>query len=62
MYLKEKNLCIAYHRAREAVAASIILVFYERSGSNLADLLTQILPSTDRRKIMSYIYGRVPPT
>ena len=60
--LKKKNLSIAYHKAREAVAADIILIFFERSGSNLADLLTKILPAPDRKKIMSYICGKVPPT
>ena len=59
--LKKKNLSIAYHKAREAVAANVILVFYERSGSNLADLLTKILPPPLRRKIMSYICGKVAP-
>ena len=42
--LKNKNLFITYHKVREAEAANVILVFYERSGSNLADLLTKILP------------------
>ena len=60
--LKKKNLSIAYHKAREAVAADVILVFYERSGSNLADLLTKILSAPDRKRIMSYICGKVPPT
>ena len=62
MYFEKENLSIAYHKAREAVAAAIILVFYERSGSNLADLLTKILSAPDRRKLMSYICGKVPPT
>ena len=60
--LKKKNQSIAYHKTREAVAADIILIFHERSGSNLADLLTKILSAPDRKKIMSYIYGKVPPT
>ena len=40
--LKKKNLSIAYHKSREAVACGIMLVFYERSGSNLSDLFTKV--------------------
>ena len=57
-----KNLSIAYHRAHKAVSVDTILVFYERSGSNLANLLTKILPSTDRRKICLIYVEKVPPT
>ena len=60
--LAKKNISIAYHKAQEVVSADTILVFYERSGSNLADLLTKILSATDGKKIMSYICGKVPPT
>ena len=62
MYPKKENILITYHKAREAVAADMILIFYERSGLNLADLLTKILSAPDRKKIMSYICGKVPPT
>ena len=60
--LKKKHLSIAYHKTRETVAAGIILVFYEKSGSNHADLFTKVLPAITRNKLMSYICGKVPPT
>merc|ERR1712127_794245 len=41
--LKKKYNSIAYHRIREAVAAGTILIYYEASESNLADLLTKVL-------------------
>ena len=41
--LKEKDLSIAYYKAREAVACGAILVFFKRSGSNLSDCLTKVL-------------------
>ena len=56
--LKKKNLSITYHKSREAVACGIMLVFYERSGSNLSDLFTKVLASLDHRRIMSYICGK----
>ena len=56
--LKKKNLSIAYHKSREVVACGIMLVFYERSGSNLSDLFTKVLASLDRKRIMSYICGK----
>ena len=46
--LKKKHVSIAFHRAREAVAASKILIYYEASGSNLADLLTKVVPKSKR--------------
>ena len=41
--LKKKHCSVAYHRVREAVAAGKQLIFYERSGTNLADLLKKLL-------------------
>ena len=40
--LKKKSNSIAYHFVRESVAARIICVAYEESGSNKADILTKI--------------------
>ena len=47
--LKKKHCSIAYHRIREAVAAGTILIYFERSESNLADLLTK--PLTARKRL-----------
>ena len=41
--LKKKHCSIAYHRVREAIAANKILVYFEKTGTNLADLLTKPL-------------------
>jgi hypothetical protein len=42
--LKKKHNAIAYHRVREAVAAGTIRIAYEPSETNLADILTKLLP------------------
>ena len=43
--LKQKHNSIAYHRIREAIAASILRFAHIPSDQNLADLLTKPLPS-----------------
>ena len=42
--LKKKHCSIAYHRTREAIAAHILRVAWEDGQTNLADLLTKLLP------------------
>ena len=46
--LKKKHCSIAYHRVREAVAAGKLLIYYERTGSNIADLFTKVLTANKR--------------
>ena len=46
--LKKKHNAIAYHRAREAVAAGMIRVTKEDGKTNLADVLTKPLPQITR--------------
>ena len=46
--LKKKHNAIAYHRAREAVAAGTIRVTKEDGKTNLADVLTKPLPQITR--------------
>lgn len=46
--LKKKHCSIAYHRIREAVAADKILIYFENSSSNIADLFTKSLPYDKR--------------
>jgi len=53
--LKKKHVSIAFHRIREAVAAGKILINYEASGSNLADLLTKPLPNSKRMPLVQAI-------
>lgn len=50
--LKKKHCSIAYHKTREAIAAGIMLVYYENSSSNLADLLTKLLPANKRTPLV----------
>jgi hypothetical protein len=40
--LKKKSNAIPYHFVREAVAANVILISYETSETNLADILTKV--------------------
>jgi hypothetical protein len=46
--LKKKHNSIAYHRAREAVAAGTIRVTKEDSKTNLADVLTKLVPQATK--------------
>ena len=46
--LKKKHNSIAYHRAREAVAAETIQVAKEDGSTNLADVLTKLLPQATK--------------
>jgi hypothetical protein len=47
--LKKKHQSIAYHIARQSVAANIIIVYKEDGETNLADILTKGTLSRDRR-------------
>ena len=49
--LKKKHCSIAYHRCREAVAAGKLLIYYERSETNLADILTKSLSKSKREPL-----------
>jgi hypothetical protein len=53
--LKKKHNAIAYHRVREAQAADIIRVAWEPTDSNLADLLTKVLPGPKLRTLIAQI-------
>lgn len=46
--LKKKHNLIAYHRTREAVAAETIRVAKEDGTTNLADVLTKLLPQATK--------------
>lgn len=49
--LKKKHNAIAYHRAREAVAAGTIRIAKEDGETNLSDLLTKCLPGPRLRTL-----------
>ena len=55
--LTKRHCSIAYHKVRESVAAGIIQVYYERSETNLADLLTKCIPRERRRMLVGCIFG-----
>jgi hypothetical protein len=46
--LKKKHNSIAYHHIREAVAAGTIQVTKEDEKTNLADVLTKLLPQATK--------------
>ena len=47
--LKKKHNSIAYHQAHEAVAAGTIRVSKEDGKTNLADVLTKLLPQATKK-------------
>ena len=42
--LPKKYNSIAFHRIRECVVFKMILIYHEKGDSNLADILTKVLP------------------
>ena len=48
--LKKRHISISFHQAREAVAAGIMLVFYEGTKTNHADLFTKVLNNMCRKR------------
>ena len=56
--LKKKHCSIAYHKIRESVASKKVIIFHESTNSNLADLLTKVLPFDKRNKIIRSILHR----
>ena len=56
--LYRKYFSISYHQAREAVAAGVMLVFYERSFTNHSDLFTKSLTKAKHRELMGLICGK----
>jgi hypothetical protein len=53
--LKKKSNTIAYHFVWEAVAANIVRIAYEPTGSNKSDILTKFLPGPATRQAISTI-------
>jgi len=49
--LKKKSNSICYHYVRERAAAGVIVVSYEPTESNLADMLTKIQPGPVRQRL-----------
>jgi hypothetical protein len=53
--LKKRHNAIAYLRAREAQAAGIIKVAWENGETNIADLLTKLMPGPQLKKLVGYV-------
>ena len=53
--LKKRHNAIAYHRAREAQAAGIIRVAWENGETNIADLLTKLMPGPRLKELIGYV-------
>jgi hypothetical protein len=51
--LKKKSNAIAYHFVQEAVAAGIVKIAYEPTGSNKAYILTKLLRGPPMRQLIS---------
>ena len=49
---KKKHCSVAYHKVREGVASGKVLMYYEKSESNLADLLTKPLTVVKRQPLI----------
>ena len=53
--LKKRHNAIAYHRAREAQAAGLIRVAWENGETNIADLLTKLMPGPRLKELVGYV-------
>jgi hypothetical protein len=53
--LKKHHNAITYHRAREAQAANIICVAWESGDTQIADLLTKLMPGPRLKDLIGYL-------
>jgi hypothetical protein len=53
--LKKRHNAIAYHHAREAQAAGFIRVAWENGETNIADLLTKLMPGPRLKDLIGYV-------
>jgi hypothetical protein len=54
--LKKKHQAVAWHRCREAVAMGIVLVAYDATIWNLADIGTKPLNGQDFYRLLMEVY------
>ena len=57
--LNKKHNAICFHAVREAVAAKWLMVGWEPTGSNIADIFTKVLNDETRAKLLSSIFIRL---
>ena len=53
--LKKKHAAINFHRVCEAIAAGTIKVAKEGTQTNLADILTKVMPGPKMKKLLENI-------
>ena len=56
--IKKKHNSIAYHKAREAVAAGTIRIIKEDTATNVADLLTKLFNGEQLKRLTSFCMWR----
>ena len=54
-WLAKKHNSIAFHHVRECVASKMILIYHEKGETNLADILTKVLPVERRVTLLKGI-------
>ena len=57
--LNKKHNAICFHAVREAVAAKWLMVGWEPTGSNIADIFTKVLNDETSAKLLSSIFLRL---
>ena len=50
-----EHASVSYGKIKSALAASVILIFYENTKSNIADLLTKVLSVQSRVKLIKSV-------
>jgi hypothetical protein len=53
--LKKKHAAVNFHRVREAIAAGTIKVAKEGTQTNLADILTKLMPGSKMKELLEHI-------
>ena len=53
--LKKRHNAIAYHCAREAQVAKIIRIAWESGDTQIADLLTKLMPGPRLKELVGYV-------
>ena len=53
--LMEKHNAVSYHKVRKTIAAKVMRVRHEPTGSNLADILSKCLDGPAHRRFISHV-------
>jgi len=55
--LKKKQVCITYHRARECIAAKLIVVYHIDGKTNVTDINTKVISRADFTGHLDHLLG-----